>query len=302
MIYLIIKGRIGNQLFMYAAAKALQMRIGGKHKIVIDDSLNLYNNYLNSLQFYDLPDTIYDKDKEIYQTLPAWKRKCFDKFIQYGEKLDINERWKFEKKYQRLMNFLGIYAFEYGYYHFPNKNKKNIIMSGYFQSEKFFDGYRNEIKKLFAIKEQVDAYNYPYLEQIQARNTVCLSIKIEDNIGSIMYHVCTEKYWKEAIELMCKKVDNPLFFLCSDDVAYVKESLIDCSMYDIIEQDKNAPVHISLSVMSQCKHFIIGNTTFGWWAQYLCNYKQKIVIAPAKWYGIERVNDIYQDSWTLIEV
>lgn len=54
--------------------------------------------------------------------------------------------------------------------------------------------------------------------------------------------------------------------------------------------------------MSECKHFIIGNTTFGWWAQYLSNYKEKIVIAPSQWMKVDMPIDIYQDNWTCIDV
>ena len=83
---------------------------------------------------------------------------------------------------------------------------------------------------------------------------------------------------------------------------YVKEHLIDCSKYDVIEQDKESPVHISLAVMSKCKHFVIGNTSFGWWAQYLSENENKIVVAPSKWMKIEMPIDIYQDDWEIIDV
>ena len=54
--------------------------------------------------------------------------------------------------------------------------------------------------------------------------------------------------------------------------------------------------------MGECKHFIIGNTTFGWWAQYLSDYNKKIVVAPSKWMKIDMPIDIYQKDWHLVEV
>ena len=54
--------------------------------------------------------------------------------------------------------------------------------------------------------------------------------------------------------------------------------------------------------MAECKHFIIGNTTFGWWAQYLSEFENKMVIAPSKWMAIDMPIDIYQNNWILIEV
>ena len=83
---------------------------------------------------------------------------------------------------------------------------------------------------------------------------------------------------------------------------YVLENFIDAEKYDYVIQDSTKPVHISLAAMSECKHFIIGNTTFGWWAQYLSKNPEKIVVAPSKWMAVDMPIDIYQDNWHLIEV
>ena len=83
---------------------------------------------------------------------------------------------------------------------------------------------------------------------------------------------------------------------------YVLDNLIDTNKYDYVVQDKNSPVFLSLAAMAECKHFIIGNTTFGWWAQYLSEFENKMVIAPSKWMAIDMPIDIYQNNWILIEV
>lgn len=117
-----------------------------------------------------------------------------------------------------------------------------------------------------------------------------------------MYDVCSNGYWEAAIKYILEHVSEPLFFICSDNVEYVKEHLIDFDKYDVITQDTSYPVHISLAVMAQCKHFIIGNTSYGWWAQYLSQNSDKIVVAPSRWYGINVPCDIYQENWHIIEV
>lgn len=78
--------------------------------------------------------------------------------------------------------------------------------------------------------------------------------------------------------------------------------MIDCEKYDVVTQSKEFTVVESLAVMSKCKHFIIGNTTFGWWAQYLSENDDKIVVAPSRWMNVDMPIDIYQDNWHLIEV
>ena len=57
-----------------------------------------------------------------------------------------------------------------------------------------------------------------------------------------------------------------------------------------------------IRLMSKCKHFILSNSSFSWWAQYLSDSKEKIVVAPSRWYTSGEKTDIYQDSWNLLEI
>ena len=69
------------------------------------------------------------------------------------------------------------------------------------------------------------------MEQLKNRNSVCISIKVEHNADTPMYNVCTREYWENGIQYMIERVENPLFFICSDNVDYVKEHYIDCEKY-----------------------------------------------------------------------
>ena len=178
--------------------------------------------------------------------------------------------------------------------------RKNIIIHGYFQSEKYFKNISADIKNEFSLENNQQLSLYPNIDKIRKRNTVCISIKVEHNVGNEMYDVCTKKYWEDAIKYMIDNVDDPLFFICSDNVEYVKNNLIDCEKYDVVCQAKNYPSPVALAAMAQSKHFIIGNTTFGWWAQYLSKNSNKIVVAPKKWMNCEMPIDIYQDNWVLM--
>lgn len=165
-----------------------------------------------------------------------------------------------------------------------------------------FDSFLNDLLKLFSGRQFSEFFTYPGLEKIQNRNSVCISVKVEHNVGSSMYDVCSMEYWESAIEYITRTVENPLFFICSDNVEYVLRNLIDATKYDYVVQDKNVPVYVSLAVMSECKHFIIGNTTFGWWAQYMSQNPNKIVVAPSKWMAVDMPIDLYENNWHLIEV
>lgn len=305
MIYLKLRGRIGNQLFMYAFARAIQLEKGSDEVIMIEDSINKMMGYKNSLKEYELDNVIFVDE------MPEEQKKEFhiERIIaaldeRIVSKMNYNQSYKFEKKMQRIYNRLGLIRIRDGYIEFSHRYNKHTYVDGYFQSEQFFENCRDEIRKIFSLKKKITDCDYPGIEEILSRNTVCISVKVEDNAMNPMYSVCNEGYYKEAIKYIEENVDNPLYFVCSDDVEYVKENLIDTSRYDVVEQSLDYPVHISLAVMAMCKHFIITNSTFAWWAQYLSDNNDKIVVAPSRWYGMQAdwQWDIYQNNWTLIEV
>ena len=102
---------------------------------------------------------------------------------------------------------------------------------------------------------------------------------------------------------MKEKIDNPLFVVFSDDIEWVKENM-DFGASAIYE-DGTDPLYEKIRLMSSCKHFIISNSTFSWWVQYLSTNKKKIVIAPKKWKNIAYKKDtgkldIYEDFWILL--
>lgn len=306
MIYLKLRGRIGNQLFMYATARTIQYIKGKDETIVIEDYDNKVENYLNSLVNYDLHNVVFvNQMTEEYKK--RFRMQWFLVRIDYkimGRIRNYNCSNKFQKCMQKLYNRVGLFRFQDGYVRYPKRFTQDTFVDGFFQSEKFFEPVKDEIRTVYRLEEKLKEIHYPNLQLIQERNTVCISIKVQHNAGNPMFDVCHEDYYTRAIQYIQENVENPLFFICSDNVEYVKEHLIDTSKYDVIEQDMSYPVHVSLAVMAQCKHFIIGNSSFAWWAQYLSTYDNKIVVAPSKWYGIpaDWQWDIYQDYWVLIDV
>ena len=302
MIYFRMDGRIGNQLFMYAFARSISKKRGDE-LIIVDDREAIKRNYHNSLMDYELENVEYVHDHKMLLT-PGFIKQNVIFFIYrvVRKKLSYNQRYSLEKKFQKFFNRNGLILCENGYIDYTMPQTENILLNGYFQADKYFEDVREEVIDAFTVDNSTMESFFPDVEKIRERNSVCISIKVQHNVGNSMYDVCNDGYWQKAIEYICENVENPLFFICSDNVEYVKNNLIDCTKYDAVYQDSSIPVNVSLSIMGQCKHFVIGNTTFGWWAQYLCNYDKKTVVAPSKWMKIDMPIDIYQEGWHLVEV
>jgi hypothetical protein len=98
-----------------------------------------------------------------------------------------------------------------------------------------------------------------------------------------------------------QKVQNPVFFLFSDDVDWVKTNVQtgECETYC---EDGTDPVWEKLRMMSMCKHFIISNSTFSWWAQWLSTNDNKIVISPSRWFNNDYQSPLIDSNWITIKV
>ena len=296
-IYVSLKGRIGNQLFIYAFAKKLQEEKKGSI-LMIDDSKVLEREWINSLKYYNLPNVKFIHNKYLRYILFFHESIVCNLYKFKTKHMDFNTKYVYEKKHESLFSKFNLFVCENGFINISNYNNINYI-DGYFQSEKYFNNINDKLMKIIGINFN-ELNKYPNIEKIKKRNTICISIKVEHNIGSDLYDVCTNEYWKKAIKYIKEKVDNPLFFICSDNIDYVINNIIDVNECEYIVQANDFPTHITLNAMSNCKHFIIGNTTFAWWAQFLCAYENKIVIAPKKWMKVDMPIDIYQDRWVLL--
>ena len=114
-----------------------------------------------------------------------------------------------------------------------------------------------------------------------------------------LHYVCDEKYFEKAITIIKTKVKNPVFIFFSDDIEWVKTNIKTYGIICYYESGKDE-VFEKLRLMSMCKHFIISNSTFSWWAQYLCKNPYKIVISPRKWLNNNEESGLIDESWIKI--
>lgn len=301
-IYVLLKGRIGNQLFIYSFAREVQKRFEDEAQLIIDDSDVLAMDWENSLVHYALPNVRYVHDKT-ERTGRTWLfrwilLRAALKFT--GFHASFNEKFRREKLLRPFLSLFGILLCENGFMNFHAGHKRKYLLCGYFQSKKYFPLANEDVRSRFALRDMLS--DYPGIDMLRKQNSVCISVKVEHNVGSSLYAVCGKEYWQEAIKYVISKVPDPLFFVCSDNVDYVRENLIDCSKFNVVFQDRNQPVYKTLAAMACCRHFIIGNTSFGWWAQYLSECQEKIVVAPDRWMLVDMPLDIYEEHWHLIDV
>ncbi len=209
---------------------------------------------------------------------------------------------KFEKSMKSILMKNGIYYIYQGYEKLSPSKSKNKIFIGNFESPKYFDDIRDTILKEFTPKYGKLKKNLELYEEIESSESVCVTIRRGDFLSEKNkkgHYVCKEDYFERAIIQMKINVKNAKFFVFSDDIEWVKNNMKFPEGTKF--EDGTDPVWEKLRLMYECKHFIISNSTFSWWAQYLSRNEQKTVIAPSRWKNTWQNSDIYMDNWILIE-
>lgn len=170
----------------------------------------------------------------------------------------------------------------------------HTIYSGYYQSETYFEKFSENIKSLFGAPIDFIDRIKTELPFIFNKRVTVINVRRGDYLHSPNYHpTVTPEYLNKASELV---PNTEMYLIASDDIPWCKENLhFPNSVY--LEGYES---HEQLWVLSLCHNFIISNSSFSWWAAYLCRTADKIVIAPETWFGPEHKanwDSMYCKGW-----
>ncbi len=189
--------------------------------------------------------------------------------------------------------------FAYSPIHF----RPNMLLEGWFQSEKYFAHHKNEILDLFAPSETIIEYlTNKYLHIIENPRTVSVHLRCytkENPKLDIVYPTYGREYFMKAMQYFHP---DSQFVVFSDDCQWAKEQLANIAGNILFIEGEE--YYHDFYLMSLCKHNIICNSTFSWWAAYLNKNPEKIVIVPNLWFKPEynhNTKDLIPGDWTMID-
>lgn len=296
MIEIRLMGGLGNQMFQYAILRTLSLEWGDNGVIDLSGITNRTHN-VYSLNHLNISKEIkiINKSKKIRAKINYFIYGYYFVFLQKS-KNGFKRLLRIEKIFQKF----GMYCIPDGYAKLNPSKAKYKSLIGYYTSSKYFKKYEKIIKSELKVKAKINSHNIELLKQIQNTNSICLHIRRGDYVGTNL-QVCTDKYYLNAIEKMKKIIKKPVFYVFSDDIGWVKKHFDFGKNFIYIE--RRNPNYEELRLMYNCKNFIISNSTFSWWAQYLSENKDKKVISPNIWYINKNVKcDIFEDDWIKIDV
>lgn len=293
-----VEDGIGNQMFIYAHARELQEKYGGE--IVID------THAVTSKQWISLPHLFLNEHVRVSN---AWDKLELYPLVLLKKIKDRLFKTKTLKQY-RFWGKLGLLIqYQIPYY---DSLVKPIFRSGYviggWMSDKFFADVQELLHEEFKVKEPVSEKNRKVIEELNSCESVCIHIRLGDYLDeqwSEKLYICDNDYYNDAITEIKKHVANPVFYVFAPTH----------KDFEMIQKDFefDAPVNFldlgntdyeDLQLMYACKHYIISNSTYSWWAQYMGSNPNKVVVAPSLFNNVKAwdMHDIYQSNWKIVQL
>lgn len=179
--------------------------------------------------------------------------------------------------------------------------KGNVRFEGFWQSYKYFEGVENDIMKSFQFRKEKLSDKTKYIcECICNSESVSMHIRRGDYITENRF-IPSVEYYQKALDIIKKKNSHKgiKVFVFSDDIQWARENLcVSDAVY--VDHNKLSDNWQDMFLMSQCKHNIITNSSFSWWAAWLNPNREKIIVAPNVWFEENEKIDLIPNNWIKI--
>lgn len=278
MIISKLMGGLGNQMFQYAVARNLSL----KHNVELKIDLSFLNNRNMG------PNFVYrDYDLNLFNIKPDFEIDFSKKIVHSNQ-----PHFHYSKSYIDSISNLLLEG-------------NSVLLDGYWQSPFFFSEFEEEIRKDFEFINKVENETGEIKEMlnlIESTNSVMLNVRRTDYLNTSFHGVMGMDYLNKAKDIIEQKVENTHYFIFSDDVNWCKENINFENTTLVDHRYKGEKFGYYLQLMSKCKHFIIPNSTFAWWAAWLNTIDSKVVVAPKQWFTDNNINtsDLISKNWIRI--
>lgn len=275
---------LANRMFQYSYYLYLK-KLG--FEVALDDSTPHYLEHDEVDWIRIFPNAYY---------LKAPKNKC----LLYGGGFDI-----FSKILRHYLKCLSKCRKMDNAFETPSTEqiKKFNYFIGVMLNANMVDEVREEVKKAFKFTDfEPNSSNLDLVKEIKSNNSISIHVrKGKDYMNRTIYNrTCSIDYYLRAIEYMNNHVQNPHFYVFTDNPQWVKMNLKDID-YIIIENNPTVGWgnHFDMQLMSCCKHNIIANSTYSWWGAYLNPNNNKIVICPKDWFNPQKYHIMHTMQYTI---
>lgn len=283
MIISRINGGLGNQMFQYAAGRALALRHGAE--LVLDtrvfDAKTQFGFGLGHFNTQERPAAAGE--------LPPQKRTSPLRHLV----------WRGLRLKPKLFREDGL-----SYNSTFERAEDGIYLNGYWQSERYFKPFEETIRQDFEIRTPPDLANRAILAELADMPAISLHIRRGDYVvdprTNATHGTCTLDYYSRAVDLIAGRMaEAPVVIAFSDDPDWVRENLVLPVEMRVMDHNDSDHNYEDMRLMSACRHHVIANSSFSWWGAWLNPSADKIVVSPARWFADPKLvnEDIWPEDW-----
>ncbi len=288
-IYTSLIGGLGNQMFQYAAGRALALH----RKTDLRLDVSGFSNY-QLHQGFEL--------KRVF-SCPAELATAVEVRRLLGwQSGALARRILAKPAFAALRRPELVIEPHFNYWTQFENAPDNAYLDGYWQSEKYFRGCEAEIRADFTFQPPLDESNAELAAEISSINAVSLHVRRGDyarNPKTLAVHgLCSPEYYRAAIDYLAERIDSPCFFVFSDDIRWAQENLGLNTPCRFVDHNQGEKSYVDMQLMSMCKHHIVANSSFSWWGAWLNSSSSKIVVAPRRWFANDTpTSDLVPATW-----
>jgi len=284
MVIVRLIGGLGNQMFQYALGRTLSQR----HAVPLKLDISGYGEYtlhgycLNRLR---IKEVIADEG-EISRLRGRGSRA---RILRLLARAGFGTRRVLERGFQFQPAVLDV--------------RPPLYLEGYWQSEKYFASAAGVLREEFALREPMDEANRAMADLIGSCDSVAVHVRRGDYVSNAetnaVHGVCGDDYYAAASKIIMQRIARPHAFVFSDDIGWTRQHLALGMPTTYVDLNPSSRNHLDLHLMAACRHQIIANSSFSWWAAWLNDNPGKTVVAPRRWFRKEDIDtrDLLPAAW-----
>jgi hypothetical protein len=292
MIIVKLAGGLGNQMFQYAFGRCLAHRQGFE--------LKFDRSEFNIEQA--------GKKGHVFREYDLGILNIQENFATKEEVFKLGKRFEndlLDRACNRIFGRKKSYLLEPHFHFSPTAYNApdNVYLVGYWQTEKYFKAIEPLIRTEFTFKEEMSEKAKEMLGRINNSNSICLNVRRGDFVTNNFHGSHGAAYFGEADAVIKQKIADYTYYVFSDEIEWCEENLkFDNPTVFVSHEFAGKKFQDYIRLMAACKHFVIPNSSFAWWAVWLNQDKDKIVIAPKIWFTDSsfNTNDLIPAGWIRI--
>ena len=305
-----LSNELGNQMFMYASSFGISKKL---NRSLLVDNETAYLSKKNISQYglnnFKITSKIAPNNYKFLGTKGYIKRKILKKIDIFKSNKNFFTEYKDNFKLTDYNNEI-----------FTKSFSNTIYLEGYFETQKYFVDIKHDIINEFNFKDVEKYKKSPFYNQLNQENSVAICIRqnrFEEGVGkknnvqnltkSVIFSKEQITYINKSIKFFKSKINNPIFYLWSNDFSQLNNSLFAEKINKVIHSE-NIEINIDkrcldLFLLTQCRNHIVIPSSFNWWGAWLSQKKDKTILRPTNsFFSVYKVNnkDFWPETWTEI--